>query len=289
LLSRKLRQKLDELTHKTRQIEAKGPPPAPRPPSGPVPLSEAFPGQVVETPTGPFLLWERPVGELLDNSEELHSKYSAIFECGGWTGESSDLHPDLRALLDADPGRVLYLDIETTGLSVGAAFLVGLTAYESGSIVVKQLLARDYSEEAPLLSYLAEMFDRCEAMVSFNGKSFDVRFLQERFIVNGVSCFPSFAHLDLLHEGRRRWKDILPNCKLQTLEKHFCGRTRYGDIPGEEIPDAYHDFVKTGDAVRVKDIVHHNALDLVTMVEVIVHILSGREEMVDGEPGMVDG
>jgi len=282
LLSRKLRQKLDELTHKTRQIEAKGPSPAPRPPSGPVPLTEAFPGEVVETPTGPFLLWERPVGELLDNSEELLSKYSAIFERGVWSGEPSDLHPDLQALLEADPRRVLYLDIETTGLSLGTAFLVGLAVYEPGSVVVKQLLARDYSEEAAVLSYLAEMFDRCEALVSFNGKSFDVRFVQERFIVSGVSCSPNFAHLDLLHEGRRRWKDLLPNCKLQTLEKHFCGRVRYGDIPGEEIPDAYHDFVKTGDAVRVKDIAHHNALDLVTMVEVLVHMLTGNEEMVDG-------
>jgi len=282
LLSRKLRQKLDELTHKTRQIEAKGPAPAPRPPSGPVPLTEAFPGEVVETPTGPFLLWERPVGELLDNSEELLSKYAAIFERGAWSGEPSELHPDLQALLEADPRRVLYLDIETTGLSLGTAFLVGLAVYEPGSVVVKQLLARDYSEEAAVLSYLAEMFDRCEALVSFNGKSFDVRFVQERFIVSGVSCSPNFAHLDLLHEGRRRWKDLLPNCKLQTLEKHFCGRVRYGDIPGEEIPDAYHDFVKTGDAVRVKDIAHHNALDLVTMVEVLVHMLTGEGEMVDG-------
>ena len=35
---------------------------------------------------------------------------------------------------------------------------------------------------------------------------------------------------------------------MQTLEQAICGRRRRGDIPGRDIPLAYHDFVRSGDA-----------------------------------------
>ena len=49
-----------------------------------------------------------------------------------------------------------------------------------------------------------------------------------------------------------------------------------GDIPGEHIPDAYHYFVRTGNAVEVARIVKHNAQDLVTLLELLVRMLGGR-------------
>jgi len=35
------------------------------------------------------------------------------------------------------------------------------------------------------------------------------------------------------------------------------------------IPDAYHEFVRTGDTLLLKEIFQHNALDLITMAELI--------------------
>ena len=92
----------------------------------------------------------------------------------------------------------------------------------------------------------------------------------------GYTMKEGISHIDLLHEGRRRYKDRLVNCKLQTLERAICGRGRTEDIPGAEIPDAYHNFVRTNNAVDMRDILHHNALDLVTMVEVVLFMLEGR-------------
>jgi uncharacterized protein YprB with RNaseH-like and TPR domain len=242
-----------------------------------------MPGTVVQTPSGPFWLWQRPLEQIVGFSHELHSKHSNVFVRGKWRGDIATFHPDLRAVLEAETGKVLYLDIETTGLVTGSAFLVGLASCESGSLVVRQLFARDYSEEPAVLAYLAELFGQYDALVTFNGKSFDFRYLQERFVANGMRCAPRLAHLDLLHEGRRHWKGLLPNFRLQTLERHICGRVRHGDIPSSEIPQAYHDFVRTGDARQIRDIAHHNALDLITMVEVVVCLLLGEGG------GMVDG
>jgi uncharacterized protein YprB with RNaseH-like and TPR domain len=43
------------------------------------------------------------------------------------------------------------------------------------------------------------------------------------------------------------------------------------------IPDAYHRYVKTGDARPMLDVIHHNALDLVTMAELMLFILQGGD------------
>jgi hypothetical protein len=75
--------------------------------------------------------------------------------------------------------------------------------------------------------------------------------------------------VDLLHAARRRWKTALPDCRLQTLELHVCGRRRFGDVPSEEVPGLYHDFVRRGDPYRLIPVFHHNLLDVVTMAEIL--------------------
>jgi uncharacterized protein YprB with RNaseH-like and TPR domain len=87
------------------------------------------------------------------------------------------------------------------------------------------------------------------------------------------------THCDLLHHARRRWKRVLPNCKLQTLERFVCNRSRHDDLSGAEVPAAYHEFVRTGVARQVGAIVHHNALDLVTLVQIALRLLEpGRSQ-----------
>jgi uncharacterized protein YprB with RNaseH-like and TPR domain len=66
-----------------------------------------------------------------------------------------------------------------------------------------------------------------------------------------------------------------------TLEEGICGRRRTGDIPGSEIPEAYHEFVRTGNAHRIWAILYHNALDLVTMGELLLDMLRDEERHAD--------
>jgi uncharacterized protein YprB with RNaseH-like and TPR domain len=140
----------------------------------------------------------------------------------------------------------------------------------------EQFLARDYSEEAAILHAFAGRLERTEVLVTFNGKSFDMNMLRHRSAFHGVEMPARLAHhLDLLHESRKRWKKSLPNCRLQTLEACLCGRRRVGDIPGWQIAEAYHSFVRSGDARPIGAIVHHNLLDLLTMGELVCHLLSG--------------
>jgi uncharacterized protein YprB with RNaseH-like and TPR domain len=150
-----------------------------------------------------------------------------------------------------------------------------------------------------MLQSLWELMNPSVVLATYNGKSFDWPQVHDRSTLHhlgqrrepgavpnsplalpaangtgaGAALRPSDwrsepTHVDLLHHARRRWRQQLPNCRLQTLERYICGRNRRGDLPGKEIPLAYHEYVRTGQTKTAQAILHHNALDLVTMLQV---------------------
>ncbi len=236
---------------------------------------DELPGQEVETENGKFLLIRRDLSDIWRAAERFVSHYCLVFERGAIGVDLETLHPNVRQFCEVDHRKLLYLDIETCGLSAAPVFLVGVQYLKGNRMILEQLLARDYSEEKPVLEYFWGKLADYDAVTTFNGKSFDIPFLKDRAVYHGVPHAAPGFHLDLLHEARRRYKGQFPNCKLQTLEARVCRRVRHGDIPGELIPKAYHDFVRTKDIQIIQDIIHHNALDIVTMSEVLLRLLSG--------------
>ncbi|MDA0711310.1 MAG: ribonuclease H-like domain-containing protein [bacterium] len=242
-------------------------------------LNEVAQGAVIQTEAGQFYMIDQSLSELLrgggDSFREHYVKTMASLRLGNL---AHDIQKTFHPLIEVGPENVIYVDIETTGLTAGTPlFLIGVLGYWNGDLRVQQLLARDYTEEPALLSYFANMLGASDVVVSFNGKSYDMPYIRDRSIFMGIPFQFRQAHIDMLHVGRRRWRTRLPNCKLQTLEQYICKRVRRGDIPGADIPDAYHRFVQTGNAVQMRDILHHNALDLLTTAEVLTFILDGRD------------
>lgn len=189
--------------------------------------------------------------------------------------------PLISLIRDPGPGmarrirndQVCFLDIETTGLSPNTyVFLCGLMYLENGRFVVEQLFARDYSEETGVLLYLRDVLDRYPMIITYNGTGFDVPFLQTRMAVARIETVKPFEHVDLFESARERFTNVLPNCKLETIERHLRGFSRNGDIPGWQIPEAYHDFVRTGDASDIQRILYHNRMDLLAMVYLVNHL-----------------
>lgn len=173
------------------------------------------------------------------------------------------------------PEDLIFLDLETTGLESTPLFLIGTMSWEDDGLVVRQFFARHYGEERAAISLFLDSAADKKLLVSFNGKTYDWPYLRMRAMATGVPFDIALPHLDLLHEARRAWKDVLPDCKLQTLESHICGRpVRDGDIPGSEIPDAYHEYVRTGNAAQMLTVLEHNFLDLVTLADLLVRLAS---------------
>lgn len=290
MLDRNTRKRLSELARRTRQAtrEAAQPlsPPRSDPdgsPPAPVrsvcqvgaadtlhgPLHELLPGAVRLVPEGTY--WElcTPVAHYGDWAAAAVDRWLQAVRRGEW------LPPGAQGGT-IDPGTVLFMDTETTGLGNEPLFLVGLLAVPAGQPMVTQLLARDYAEEPAVLAEAARRMAASGLLVTYNGAQFDLPYVRNRLRYHRLSPLRFEPHLDLLPVARRRLRRTLGDCKLQTLELHLCGRQRAADIPGAEIPQAYHDFVADGDAGRLRQIVMHNSLDLITLAELAAHLLAGE-------------
>jgi len=164
----------------------------------------------------------------------------------------------------------IFLDTETTGLSGGTgtlAFMIGVGRYRGGSFITEQFFLRGPAEEAALLAALESFCADMAAVVTYNGKSFDIPILNTRYVLQGfTSPFEELPHLDLLHLTRRIWKARLEQCNLGNIENRIFGLNRDSDeIPGYLIPEYYTRYLREGDAEPLKGIFAHNAQDVVSL------------------------
>jgi uncharacterized protein YprB with RNaseH-like and TPR domain len=187
----------------------------------------------------------------------------------GRLGDPPEDEEELADLTALGLESALFLDLETGGLASSPVFLAGTMHWNGTDFVLRQYFARHYGEEGTLLRALDAATRGFEFLVSFNGKSYDLPFLAGRAVIHAVSLRLPPRHLDLLHPSRRRWKGRLSDCRLQTLEMHVCRRRRAGDVPSDEVPALYHDYVRYGDPYRLIPVFHHNMLDVITMVEIL--------------------
>ena len=170
-----------------------------------------------------------------------------------------------------------FLDTETSGMAGGTgtyAFLVGVGRFVDGKFNLQQFFLRDPSEEPAMLEALIHFLAPCEALVTFNGKSFDAPLLTTRYKMHRIPVpFKDYAHLDLLPLARRLWRDRLPSRALKYLEEHVLGFTRASEeVPGYEIPWLYFDYLRTRDARPLGGVFYHNAMDVVAMAALLGHI-----------------
>ena len=185
-------------------------------------------------------------------------------------------------------GRLLFLDLETTGLFGGAgtqAFLVGCAAIDGDSIRVRQFLLPGFEHERAVLNEVQSWSKSHGALVTYNGRSFDVPLIETRFMFHRLPCpLDGVPHLDMLHASRRLWRQRPlttgtpdpddSSCSLAVLEKHIAGLHRVGDVPGYEIPSRFFRFVREGDARPLEAVLEHNRLDLISLAAVLARAIT---------------
>ncbi|MBI4219321.1 MAG: ribonuclease H-like domain-containing protein [Chloroflexi bacterium] len=233
------------------------------------PIEQVVPGRFHATPRG-----ETFVVETLYPPEYRHGRAAlcvatSLRIVSEWAREAR--------LVGLEPGAFVFLDTETTGLAGGTgtyAFLIGVGRHDGQHFRLAQFFMRDPIEEPALLAALTESLRPCGALVTFNGKAFDVPLLNARCVTNGeTSPLTSAAHLDLLPLARRLWRDRLPSRALGYVEAHILGAARtHEDVAGCLIPALYFDYLRSGDARPLKSVFYHNAMDVLAMAALFSHV-----------------
>ncbi len=136
---------------------------------------------------------------------------------------------------------------------------------KNDKIIASQYFLRDYIEEPNIIESYMNHLDEDSIHVTFNGKTFDVPFIKNRCIYNRMDHNLDLPHLDLMYFAKNLWKDMLPNCQLQTIEEEIFNITRIDDVPGQYIPGYYDTYLSTNNIGPVVPIIEHNCQDIISL------------------------
>jgi len=174
-----------------------------------------------------------------------------------------------------DPEEYVFLDIETLGLFSRPIILFGVGTIENRRLVVHQYLLRDIDEEqAALIATIEQMSGEHPALITFNGKSFDFPYLQDRLAYYGMNRNSQIPHFDVLQFSRNRWRDEFHSLRLCILEKEILGINRENDIPGQMVPEFYETYLHTNNCGPLIPIIEHNKQDVVSLALLFFRLLN---------------
>lgn len=159
----------------------------------------------------------------------------------------------------------IVFDIETTGLNAKyeKVILIGLMYIENGQPVIEQYFCHHRKNEPLLLSQFADKIRQYDLLISYNGNSFDIPFLNQRFLQNGIPYqIDKYKSLDLLRFARKYKQALnLTDCTLKSVEKSL-GIHRNDTISGKESVELYAAYEKTPSSLLKNKILLHNYEDI---------------------------
>ncbi len=166
--------------------------------------------------------------------------------------ERLEKEPDFDFDIIAPKERIVFFDIETTGLSTknAALYLIGLVSYEDGAWTLTQFFAENMFEEADLLAAFFDMLNTKKKLgrlflFSYNGDGFDIPFIKNCIRQYRLNYdFSGIVSVDLIKLIRPYKKLLgLSDCKLKTVEK-LCGIFREDKYNGGELIYVYEEYLR---------------------------------------------
>lgn len=172
--------------------------------------------------------------------------------------------------------RLLFLDLETTGLAGGTGtypILSGVGYFRQGEFILEQFFMEDFDRELATLTELVQRIQESTVFVTYNGKSFDIPVLRTRFTLHRIQSEVELPNIDLLHLVRRLWRGVLPECTLTAVERELLGIRRKRDVDGSMVPQIYFDFLRRRDPTSIAIVFDHNAQDVISLASILARIV----------------
>ncbi len=162
----------------------------------------------------------------------------------------------------------IFFDIETMGLFARPIILFGVAQISGSHILINQYLLRNIKEEpAALMGFLSHI-NQNSVFITFNGRAFDLPYIRERLAYYRLRGDLDKPHFDILHFSRRAWREQVPSCRLNILEKYLLRIERKDDVPSALIPDFYETYMRRKNVGPLIPIIEHNKQDLITLANI---------------------
>jgi uncharacterized protein YprB with RNaseH-like and TPR domain len=195
-----------------------------------------------------------------------------------------------------DPRRAVFFDSETTGLAGGTGtvpFMLGFGFFADQAFQVRIYVLLALDKEGEFLEAVARFLDEggFSAVVTYNGKAFDIPLLETRYILQRRRFpFRELPHLDFLFPARTIWRNTFDSRKLGYLGEMLLGLSREDDVDGSDIPSLYFSFLRSQAFSLIEPVVEHNAMDLVGLAAVVLlGILYLDDYSLAGDSGEIYG
>nr|WP_297704708.1 ribonuclease H-like domain-containing protein [uncultured Butyrivibrio sp.] len=167
---------------------------------------------------------------------------------------------------------ILFLDIETTGLSSKSSdlYLIGVSFFQSGTWHVVQFMAESPDHEKEILENFQKLIIDFKCVVHFNGNRFDIPFLKDKFAKYGLEesldALRSFDIYKMISPYKLQLG--LPDCKQKTIELYL-GIDREDKYDGGKLIPIYKEFVEDRDPEKLRLLLLHNCEDVKGMFSLL--------------------
>lgn len=186
--------------------------------------------------------------------------------------EFTDLHITYPLELLGEPSELLFLDIETTGLSPRDSFvyLIGVSCLKDGIWQATQWFAETPEQEPEILAAFLSFVKEFQTLIHFNGNQFDLPFLEARSKLHSLDCdFSHFQGIDL-YKRITPCKNFLrlPNCRQKTIEE-FLRIQREDTYQGGELISLYADCITRNEDELLRPLLLHNRDDIKGLIAIL--------------------
>lgn len=175
---------------------------------------------------------------------------------------------------------LLYLDIETTGLSPETSALTVIGCCKSGGELMQWFNESGMEQKQILASFLSYV-EKFDTIITYNGGTFDLPFLKKKCEEYGFPYSMDNKNYIDLYKNLRAWKHLLPikNLKQKSVEE-FLGISRADRLSGRQLIKVYQDYIKTKEPELKSMILQHNKEDIMSLP--LIQSLSVFESLTDG-------
>jgi uncharacterized protein YprB with RNaseH-like and TPR domain len=146
-----------------------------------IPIQCVVPGGFRQTERGEAFISEQTFGTDYRHGAQSIALTSPLNAVAAWARDPR--------ICELSIEQFAFLDTETSGLSGGTgtyAFMVGVGRFEGENFRLAQFFLRDPSEEPAMLEALLNFLAPARALVTFNGKAFDVPLLNTRYALHHI-------------------------------------------------------------------------------------------------------